>query len=254
MEIGKLKADDFVAFLTMILWYPTLAFIGVFIAALLCLPLTRRMPWRYLLATAVYLSADAALLRLAPHVHGLRWNWSGKAASLLLGLVAMHLGRLSRVDVGLTLPQRKSWPLILAGLALAVTWSVIAGQSVYSRPFDPETLAFQATMPGLAEELAYRGIAYGLLLRGFRERSSRRSTFAAIFITSFCFGLGHIEPVFVGLPEAFPIVIHYGLLQFGSEFLIGTLLAALRCCSGSLLSSMLAHGVANVAGTLTANH
>lgn len=154
----------------MTFWYPGLAVVGVFGGAVLCLPVTRVMPWKGLFVTASYLAVDSLVLANTPRVHGLHWNWLGKAASLLLGLVAIQIFRLSRAEVGLKLPARGSWPWLWVGLGIALVWSLVAARGLDQLHTDVETLIFQATMPGFAEELVYRGVAYALLLKGFGKR------------------------------------------------------------------------------------
>jgi membrane protease YdiL (CAAX protease family) len=165
----------------------------------------------------------------------------------------MRVFRLSRAEVGLKPPRRGSWRWIWAGLAVAVVLTLAGSRGLYRQHADLETLLHQATMPGLAEELVYRGVAYVMLLRGFGEEHLRSSEFAAALIISCCFGLGHIEPPPGPLPpEVFWMMARFWAFQFGSEFLFGALFALMRWRSGSLLGSVLAHGASNVAGTLGA--
>jgi uncharacterized protein len=236
----------------MAFWFPGLAFGGVFGGALLCLPVTRRLPWGWLLATALYLAIDAEATVVVPHLSGLHWNWAGKAASVVLGLLAMRVFRLSRLEVGLKLPLQGSWPWLWIGLGIAVAWTIVSARNLYPQHVDIETLIYQATLPGLAEELACRGVAFALLLRGFGNER-RSSVFAAILITSFCFGLGHMEPPLGPIPhEVVGMMIRNWALQFSYQFLFAALFALMRWRSGSLLGCVLAHGASNVAGTLAA--
>jgi membrane protease YdiL (CAAX protease family) len=234
-------------------WYSTLAICGVFGGAMVCLPVTGRMPWRWLLATALYLTVDVDVSALAPRIHGLSWNWTGKAASVLLGLVAMRGFRLSRAEVGLQLPRRTTWPWLGFGFAIILFLTLVGSHGLYRQHIDFETVLFQATMPGLSEEFAYRGVAYALLMRGFGEERPRSSAFAAVLITSCCFGLGHMEPSGVPLPpDFFWMMVRFRAFEFGSHFLFGALFALMRWRSGSVLAPVLAHGLSNVAGTLAA--
>lgn len=235
-------------------WYPALEFGGVFGSAVLCLPVMRRLPWGWLFPAALYLAVDAEVLVIAPSVHGWHWNWIGKAASILLALLAMRVFRLSRIEVGLKLPRRRSWPWLGAGLAIAVVCAIAGSRGLDREHVDLETLIFQSSMLGLAEELVYRGVAFALLVRGFGDERLRSSEFAAVLITSCCFGLGHLEPPPHGPlpPGIFSIMMHFWARRFGSVFLIGALFALMRRSSGSLFGSVLAHGAVNIAATLAA--
>ncbi len=230
-------------------WYPLLAFIGVYGGALLCFPLTRRMPGRWLLAAALYLAIDAEVLIGSMRIVHL--NWLAKTVSVLLALATIKAFRLSRAEVGLKLPKRGSWGWISAALALAVIWSFTGVLGMYPRPFTLQSLSYQAFMPGIAEELAYRGVAYAMLLRGFEGVRSRMTPLAPVLITSFCFGLAHLEsPIGLPPPGWLLLMVYFGALQVGTKSLFGAMLGILRWRSGSLLGPFLAHGAYNVAGTV----
>src|SRR5690606_7334285 len=109
-----------------------------------------------------------------------------------------------------------------------------------------DLFAFQASMPGIVEELVYRGIAPALLLGLIRgEEPSQRIPWAVIFITAVAFGIWH------GLSysdAAFSFDPMSGLVPF-----IGSIAGGwLRLNSGSLLLPILAHSFADVAFHLTA--
>src|SRR5688500_16461439 len=86
------------------------------------------------------------------------WNWAGKIYSILLSfLVILGLGIRAKA-IGLTLAQRNVTASLIA-LFLFVVWGVSLGLLFEPSVPSAETIAFQASMPGLAEELVYRGIA-----------------------------------------------------------------------------------------------
>jgi membrane protease YdiL (CAAX protease family) len=106
---------------------------------------------------------------------------------------------------------------------------------------DAETLAFQATMPGLAEEIAFRGIAPAILL-GLMNRKPHVNDipWAVIFATSLMFGIWHSLSVSGG---AVGFDLMSGLFPF-----IGSIPGGwLRFKTKSLLAPILIHSIANVA-------
>lgn len=175
---------------------------------------------------------------------GGEWNWSGKIYSLLLSIVVVLGLRIKPEALGLTLSQRNLRASLIA-LFLFVLWGLSLG--LLFKPSAPsvETLAFQASMPGIVEELVYRGIAPALLLGLIRSKEpSQRIPWAVVFITAVAFGIWH------GLSysdAAFSFDPMSALFPF-----IGSIAGGwLRFNSGSLLFPILAHSFANVAFHLT---
>jgi membrane protease YdiL (CAAX protease family) len=174
------------------------------------------------------------------------WNWSGKIYSLLLSVVVvLGLGIKPRA-MGLTLAQRNLTASLIA-LFLLILWGLSLGLVFKPAAASVETLAFQALMPGLAEELVYRGIAPALLLGLVRGKESPQGIpWAVVFITALVFGIWHG----LGYSDAgFSFDPMSALFPF-----IGSIAGGwLRFSSGSLLFPILAHSVANVAFHLTAS-
>ena len=124
-----------------------------------------------------------------------RFNWVGKVLSIGVGLLAIRLLQLTRADVGLVLPKgKRGWIATGLGLAAAVLFYLILvfvlGPN--GRP-TAETLAFEATMPGLDEELAFRGITMALLTQGLaRARLGLPDWGLPLAISSIWFTIGHM--------------------------------------------------------------
>ena len=147
--------------------------------------------------------------------------------------------------LGLTLSQRRLKASLVA-LVLFILWGFSLGLVFRPGAPDMETLAFQASMPGIVEELAYRGIAPALLLGLVRGRApSQGIPWTVVFVTAAVFGawhgLGYTDTGFSFDPMSalFPFIgsIAGGWLRFNS---------------GSLLFPILAHNLANVAFHLSA--
>jgi len=167
------------------------------------------------------------------------WNWSGKLYSIVLSLAVILGLRMNANAVGLTFPQRN----IGLGMAALVPLTMVG--VVLSYIFEPplpnaETLAFQALMPSLAEELAYRGIAPALLLGLIQQREvPAQVPWVVICIAAIPFAVVH------GLSYS------DGAFSFEIGLAIHTLIGGLvygwlRFSTGSLLFPVLAHSFANV--------
>lgn len=209
-----------------------------------------RLTFAFGLLFAAYLGLDDLVTGLPSSSPAFRfiggeWNWSGKTYSLLLSLgVVIGLG-IKPKAIGLTLSQRNLKASLIA-LGLFVLWGFSLGLLFKPSAPSAETLAFQASMPGIAEELVYRGIAPALLLGLIRGREpSQGIPWAVVFITAILFGVWH------GLSysdAAFSFDPMSALFPF-----IGSIAGGwLRFNSGSLLFPILAHSFANVAFHLTA--
>ena len=129
---------------------------------------------RWLLGAITY-ALLYSIAEVAPHLAGPRvghWNWLGKAAGIAVSLACWRAAGLTRDEVGWRLPRtRIEWAVAAGGIAVLAGLSTVerlAGGGVHS--YDTETLVFQATMPGLDEELAYRGVLLAMLIRAFPSR------------------------------------------------------------------------------------
>ena len=128
-------------------WWPLVAFVGLFALDELVLVLPRMGPFA-----------------------ALEWNWQGKVLEVawVVALAAAVRG-LSLRDIGATAPLRPDsrGPMLVVGaVTLALPVAFIVGLGARDQ-LTVEGWLFQATMPGLAEELVYRGVFLSLLDRAF---------------------------------------------------------------------------------------
>ena len=147
---------------------------------------------------------------------------------------------LSREQVGLRLPaDARGWAATFLGILLLGGLS--EGERIFAgaQPFDAETLAFQATMPGLDEELAYRGLLFALLWKGLPSRRGRALSAAIVVIL---FWLAHVIAIRGG-------AVHYVGLE-PDVLLASILFMALRLLTGSIIVTMVAYDLDNIANTL----
>lgn len=131
---------------------------------------------------------------------------------------------------------------VLAGLAIAIV-GLVVGLAIGEQPqrHGIEYFAYEATMPGLAEELGFRGLLFGCLLAAFGSRP--RSPF--VIWTA-------------AIVQAIPFAALHGLEASGFRLLglfcytafAGVVLAMVRLKTGSILPAIVGHNIANVAGGL----
>ncbi|MGB3544556.1 lysostaphin resistance A-like protein [Rubrivirga sp.] len=207
----------------------------------LALATSRSNRWRPALAFLALLALDdlltvGAFLVPSLGVFGGDWNWEGKVLSVIGSLVIVAMSSLSWREVGATLRQREGSvrPAIIA-TALFTAFSFGIGLAFDGGPFDLETLAFQLSMPGIAEELAYRGVLFALLVRSFGEDS-----WWPVAITSVAFSIWHGFGVEDG-------VASFDWLSASFPFLGGIAYGWLRHKTGSILFPTVAHNLGNTA-------
>lgn len=201
--------------------------------------------WRAGGVFAGYLALDdlaTALTQWLPAANLLPgdWNWEGKLASLGVALLAIAVFDLDRAAIGwqgVQRNRRSTWiaVVLLVGLSTSLGFVFQPGAA------DAETVAFQLLMPGLVEELVYRGIAPALLLGVLLRRGGKPGIpWRAVVATGLLFGFWHglsVDdgvPAFDWMPAVLPLVggFAYGWLRFHS---------------GSLLPVVIAHAGGNLA-------
>ena len=182
------------------------------------------------------------LQEVAPLSAGLHWNWLGKVLALAVALFVWWRSGLSRDDIGLTMRQRAGSLLpavLVVALIFAFAWTYEA-----LRPdgtdLSTERLLFQAIMPGLDEELVFRGLLFAFFIRTFGNGGEipRASRWWAGTSVTFLFAAGHGLSVAQGTIQ----VDWHALIESGT---IGAGLLWLRVRTGSLVMPVLAHNLSN---------
>lgn len=169
-------------------------------------------------------------------------NWSGKLYSILFVLALPYLfrTRLSRDDVGLTFGQKEGslLPSVVVAAVLGA-WAYFVGVSSPKGQRDVEVLAYLAIMPGLNEELVYRGALLGILDRIMPGRVRLLGALVGwgIVITSLLFGLLH------GFWLDANLAVHADAIALRNATISGFIFAWLRARTGSLVMPVIAHGV-----------
>ena len=222
-----------------------LPMLTVLLAIVVLLPWVRpRRPW-WLAAAIFYLLLDEAANIGPPHIPGTHWNWLGKAASVLLALVILALLRPGRDETALRWPARPGeWRWTVAGILGAVLFSVVVNFAFRDHEIrSAEDLLFQATMPGLAEELSWRCLLFLLVGRAYMHHDGRPNLLAGSMIGTLHFGLAHGFSFDAG-------VVGFVWLPFAYTTVFGAWLALIRLRARSLAALVVSHNAANVCGAL----
>ena len=196
-----------------------------------------------LVYTAIDFAGSAAQSRIV-FLDGLDYNWLGKALGVIASLTMIALvPYLNRRDVGLTWRQRPGSvrPALIVIAGLFALGCAIGFYPENGTDTVVSHVAFQATLPGIDEELFFRGVLLALFLRGFGDRWNVGGAAlgpAAAMIT-FLFGAGHGFSYADG-------GFHFNLVVFFIPGFIGFLLLWIRQRTGSILLGVFAHNLFNV--------
>lgn len=202
--------------------------------------------WRWLIAAVAMLIVNDALLTnmfgLLPDLAAASdWNWQGKLLALGASLAIAAYPALGFARSGITLRQNVAgWPVTYAVAAVLGGVFAALALALPADPADADTLAFQLTMPGLEEEIFYRGI----LLLALNEAFRGRWHFLGIdwgwgaLLSSLMFGLGHALDV--GSDG-----VNFDALAMAVTGGPALLLVWLRERTGSLFLPVIMHNYAN---------
>lgn len=208
-----------------------------------------RVGW-LLVALALMLFRDAWVLRgygLVPDFfQSAHWNWTGKLLATLGLLVVAAMPGFGFNRCGITLRQatgsRLAWWIFAA---LAVVLFGLAFQ-MRNGADSLETILFQWSMPGIEEELFYRGVLL-LALHQALDSGTGKPRFAGLglggLLSCVAFGLGHALFYRDG-------AVSFDAMAFALTGGPALLLVWFRVRTGSLVLPVLAHNVANGAFTL----
>ena len=234
-------------------WGPVLVIIG-FLAMLGKIEISG--PW--LIASIAFYAIYVAAVFSGFRIPGFeatfgetQYNWSGKllaiATSAVMIIATIKSSKtLSFTDAGLTFKQREG-SVGPALIAIALMIAFIIGLQMLANDGanpDAETLIYQATIPGIDEELMFRG----LLLLGLSMAVTGKTWnlwgapvgWAAILVTLF-FALGH--SIFISDGEVQTIWI--AMIYTG---ILGWALMWIRLRTGSILLPIICHNATNFAG------
>jgi membrane protease YdiL (CAAX protease family) len=205
----------------------------------------RNFSAQWLVIAALLVAINDALLTLGygwlPDLIGGTWNWQGKLMALAATMAVVALPAFGLRAVGLTLSHepgslKAAAPVAAAYCAFFVLLAVIFPADQPSA----EDVAFQLTMPGLEEELFYRGILLFALDQAFRGRKRLLGVdwgWGAV-LSSTLFGLTHAFGYSEGAFSFDPVTM--ALTAIPSFIAVW-----LRLRTGSLLLPVLLHNFGN---------
>ena len=206
---------------------------------------------KILLAFSIFFLLNSTLLFLPLKFEELRiiggnWNWNGKIFAVLGSIIFLLFYRKFELkDYHLTLNQNKKFfkkgVVIISALLLI---QIVMGL-IYNSPKElyAETIIFQLTMPGIDEEIAFRGIMLGLLIKILKP-SSKTFFHPAIIITSLLFGMAHG----LFLNESYELT--FNSYPFFNTLIHGMIWGFVTIKSGSILLALISHNIGNVANQL----
>lgn len=175
---------------------------------------------------------------------GQNWNWVGKAASVLWAVVFLYQNKvLSKAETGWTwtVKHRKSVFATIAVL-LALRLALRFWFGGFGGAYNLETFCYQATLPGLSEEIVYRGVLLGLLNKTFPPTwylwKARLGW--GLVLTAVLFGLVH------SLSFDGHWAIAFSLQRFLMTGALGFVLGFLKEKAQSLVPAVLFHNCWNV--------
>lgn len=161
---------------------------------------------------------------------------------LAIAMSAMSRQQLAEAGI-LRLPRRDSWLAFLVVTAILIKFGRPG-----SNPPQLETVLFQLTMPGLDEEILFRGLliwAFDAALPATKRILGVDVSMGAL-LSSLLFGLGHG----VYFNEAGSIAVNITPLLF--TLIVGLMLTWLRLRCGSIWPAVIAHNLGNGTGELIA--
>ncbi len=166
------------------------------------------------------------------------WNWDGKIYGIVCGIAIYFIFRRQLSNNNFfTLKQDKAGLKSALKVAVAILAIAILGGVVNDREFNIETLLFQISMPGIDEEIMYRGVLLGLMCSALRAGGATWRN-PAIIINAVLFGLVH------------SLSLGDGALQFNSvnfmwTGLLGYGFGYITIKTRSILIPMLTHNLYN---------
>lgn len=179
------------------------------------------------------------------NIIGGSWNWDGKIYGIIWGIVAYFIFRDQfSENKFFTFKQNREGlkPAIWASV-LVIGIPTLLG-ALNTKEFNLETLLFQITMPGLDEEIMFRGVLLGLMCSCLRNDGPTWRN-PANLITSVLFGLVHALTVN-------NVSISFSISSFIWTGMIGYGLGYMTLKTRSILLAIVAHNLCNFLQNLVA--
>ncbi|MCC9165255.1 CPBP family intramembrane glutamic endopeptidase [Pontibacter harenae] len=173
----------------------------------------------------------------------LEMGWGQQITSIIVALIFASFFKKPKELIGLSIPKKGKWLMMSMLTALfVITVSVIA-RMIGNAPAELGSLeyyVYEATMPGLGEEIGLRGLVFGFMLYYAKQHKlSSKRIWVLIFLQALPFGILHILQA-SGI-EA--------VLIFASTSIAAIALAWLRAKAGSIVPCIIAHNIVNAFGS-----
>ncbi len=170
-------------------------------------------------------------------IHG-AWNWDGKIYGIVCGITIYFIFRRQFADNNFfTLKQDKEGLRSALKVVIAVLSISILGGVVNNNEFNIETLLFQLSMPGIDEEMVYRGVLLGLMCSALRAGGAAWRA-PAIVINAILFGLVHALSLGDG-------ALQFSTVNFIWTGILGYSFGYITIKTRSILIPMLTHNLYN---------
>lgn len=222
---------------------------------LLCLPALGKPDTRGWIPVIILMSVLDSVVTLIPtynhalQVPGAHWNWSGKildiAVMLAAAAVFVRSKRFAASDFGLTFRQAPGTgrAILLMMVPFLIIVAALAATLFGNAKLPPtEKLWYEASLPGLAEELLWRGILLAILDRMFTARFTlgRAEIGYGAIAVSLVFGLVH------GVQFDDKLTLHTDWESGTFALFTGFALAWLRLRTKSLVLPVVLHNATNM--------
>jgi membrane protease YdiL (CAAX protease family) len=239
--------NNFVFFFTPII-FESLSFSSILISAALFNRSNKLLVGAALCFVAIIFDNFFTFLPTLIGFHHFNWNFEGKIGSIFWCLFIVYILKwVTPAKVGLNAPTSKG--MVLAAM-IGITYTVfcllewtITKQLPPKDMLNFQTMLFQLTLPGLAEEFFMRGILLAILNHFFTRRwriANVNWGIGAVLVT-LLFIFGHI---FTLNQTDHLLAFHFDNLNFDIIFLSVTLIF-LREKTGSIWPGVLLHNLAN---------
>lgn len=193
----------------------------------------------------VYYLVNNLVLRLPFYyvdlnIFGGQWNWSGKVYAIVWSILFLFIfqTRFQNFVSFQIKSSRSIWVLFFFVILVAL----VEGILFYFKSWDTETLLFQATMPGIDEEIGFRGIMLGILttILVSEKRIGRWQVYySETWAVSLLFGFVH------GLKLSSDLRLTFDVIYFIKTFTLGWIWGYMTIKSKSIYLSMLSHNLSN---------
>ncbi|WP_377130699.1 CPBP family intramembrane glutamic endopeptidase [Rufibacter roseus] len=207
---------------------------------------SRRKPLLWAVISFVVYFASVVAGSIIQKALGLNFQmgWGQQIISIIVVLIFASFFKKPKELLGLSVPRNNSWLLLSILTAFfVITVSVIA-RMIGNEPAELNSLEYylyEATMPGLGEELGLRGLVFGFMLYFAKQHNiSSKGIWLLIIIQALPFGILHI----------FQSSGTEAILIFTYTSIAAIALAWLRARTGSLLPCIIAHNIVNAFGSL----